>query len=1036
MKLPGSNVMNKYEFLQIVGEGAYGVVMKCRHKETNEIVAIKKFKDSEDRDDVRATTARELAVLRRLRQENIVELREAFRRRGKLHLVFEYVEKNMLQLLEELPNGVPPEKVRSYIYQLTKAIHWCHHNNIIHRDIKPENLLIGLDDVLKLCDFGFARNLSDGSNANYTEYVATRWYRSPELLLNAPYGKSVDMWSVGCILGELSDGQPLFPGESEIDQLYTIQRVLGPLLPDQRQLFLRNPRFHGLRFPTVVYPETLERRYLGVLSGVMLDLIKNLLRLDPEERFDAGLGLNHPAFLTQRLLDRPTRDCPPAHPSHKHGSPAQHSPRESEDAGTAPSVDYSSRSGAQQLATTASATSATLPAHNNNNNNHDRDNNNRCPGSPSSLPHPPTTGSGTSSEFTPGTHPPRHHESANSSEQLNGELPSLRTSGRSHGSSGEPAPIDGTTAPLPFSTRRAPALEKRRSLGAVPVASTGSKTLTGSGSEQSLGGREKRLSCGSDAAEVASAANPAGAVAGVRLWKESAESIATSPRGSEPGAGCRYLKSSGQRQRRDVYGRSTAEERLLRVDVPIEPRDEPRALAESVASPVRRPAAPPPLTGAGGAVRNGRQVGVAGEGRLLRWRNAGPAAAVPAPVAVVTPGALGQAAAGTRHSYGGAESEREGTRRRRCEAPVGTLTGGGSCSCVDCGAGDAKAVQRRVKPSFLRVLSRQPARAPHHRHTMACPGDVDLLALAGASKENTPVCRESSNGVHRSKPQLGSDLPALDGATRITSRDSDAHGCPKRMSTFDLWRGLDVSISSGATAATTTTAAVCRTKEERLGFLQAIRKKTKSQVLEPDVLRDRGAAVRGGGGDGGGVGSMLLCRSTDPPPRMRRYNGERSADSVSSTASTASSSTSHAQPIRLLGRPSATVAASANLVVAPEPRLQPFLHHHHHQQHNQQLHQQHQQQQQQQPVRSERRHLQPYPLRQATWGDHAAKPQRPALATSTAPALGGGSHGAQPVQRSVAPETLPKKPWDVKARLAGGAQYKRHGVSELRETAL
>uniref|UniRef100_S4RVV3 Protein kinase domain-containing protein n=1 Tax=Petromyzon marinus TaxID=7757 RepID=S4RVV3_PETMA len=143
-------------------------------QETNEIVAIKKFKDSEDRDDVRATTARELAVLRRLRQENIVELREAFRRRGKLHLVFEYVEKNMLQLLEELPNGVPPEKVRSYIYQLAKAIHWCHHNNIIHRDIKPENLLIGLDDVLKLCDFGFARNLSDGSNATYTEYVATR----------------------------------------------------------------------------------------------------------------------------------------------------------------------------------------------------------------------------------------------------------------------------------------------------------------------------------------------------------------------------------------------------------------------------------------------------------------------------------------------------------------------------------------------------------------------------------------------------------------------------------------------------------------------------------------------------------------------------------------------------------------------------------------------------------------------------------------------------------------------------------------------
>ncbi|KAG7275845.1 hypothetical protein CRUP_016785, partial [Coryphaenoides rupestris] len=151
-------------------------------------------------------------MLRTLKQDNIVELKEAFRRRGKLYLVFEYVER--------LPNGAPPDKVCSYIYQLIKAIHWCHKNEIVHRDIKPENLLISSEDVLSsaiLVRNCFARNLSEGTDANYTEYVATRWYRSPELLLGAPYGKAVDMWSVGCILGELSDGQPLFPGESEID---------------------------------------------------------------------------------------------------------------------------------------------------------------------------------------------------------------------------------------------------------------------------------------------------------------------------------------------------------------------------------------------------------------------------------------------------------------------------------------------------------------------------------------------------------------------------------------------------------------------------------------------------------------------------------------------------------------------------------------------------------------------------------------------------------------------------------------------------
>uniref|UniRef100_A0AAR2KIX9 Protein kinase domain-containing protein n=1 Tax=Pygocentrus nattereri TaxID=42514 RepID=A0AAR2KIX9_PYGNA len=257
-----------------------------------------------ENEEVKETTLRELKMLRTLKQENIVELKEAFRRRGKLYLVFEYVEKNMLELLEELPNGAPPDKVRNYIYQLIKAIHWCHKNDIVHRDIKPENLLISSEDVLKLCDFGFARDLSEGTDANYTEYVATRWYRSPELLLGAPYGKAVDMWSVGCILGELSDGQPLFPGESEIDQLFTIQKVLGPLPPEQMKLFYNNPRFHGLRFPTVSHPQTLERRYLGIINGPMLDLMKNLLLLNPNERFLTEQSLNHPVFQTQCHTDR------------------------------------------------------------------------------------------------------------------------------------------------------------------------------------------------------------------------------------------------------------------------------------------------------------------------------------------------------------------------------------------------------------------------------------------------------------------------------------------------------------------------------------------------------------------------------------------------------------------------------------------------------------------------------------------------------------------------------------------------------------
>lgn len=114
--------MNKYEVLGVVGEGAYGVVLRCRNKDTGEIVAIKKFKESEDDEIVRKTTLREVKILRMLKHENIVELREAFRRKGKLYLVFEYVEKNLLEILEKYPSGLPPELVRKYIYQVCLVV--------------------------------------------------------------------------------------------------------------------------------------------------------------------------------------------------------------------------------------------------------------------------------------------------------------------------------------------------------------------------------------------------------------------------------------------------------------------------------------------------------------------------------------------------------------------------------------------------------------------------------------------------------------------------------------------------------------------------------------------------------------------------------------------------------------------------------------------------------------------------------------------------------------------------------------------------
>mmetsp|Transcript_28649 Transcript_28649/g.52146 ORF Transcript_28649/g.52146 Transcript_28649/m.52146 type:complete len:727 (-) Transcript_28649:61-2241(-) len=309
--------MNKYDVLGVVGEGAYGVVLKCKNKDTNEVVAIKKFKESEEDEVVRKTTLREVKILRILKHENIVQLKEAFRRKGKLYLVFEFVEKSMLDILEANPSGVDTETVRVLTCQLARAIEYCHRHDVIHRDIKPENLLINpADFALRLCDFGFARMMT--SDSPLTDYVATRWYRAPELLLGSTsYGKDVDMWALGCIMGELTDGQPLFAGESEVDQLFVIQKVLGPLTPEHMEMFLRNPRFLGIQFPEVNRPETLEKRYVRRMPKLQMQLLKAVLIMEPRRRLGAAAVLRMPWFEGVRL----PRSLRPPSQSHSSAAP-------------------------------------------------------------------------------------------------------------------------------------------------------------------------------------------------------------------------------------------------------------------------------------------------------------------------------------------------------------------------------------------------------------------------------------------------------------------------------------------------------------------------------------------------------------------------------------------------------------------------------------------------------------------------------------------------------------------------------------------
>ncbi|XP_041969500.1 cyclin-dependent kinase-like 4 isoform X2 [Aricia agestis] len=292
-----SRAMERYEKLAKLGEGSYGLVYKCRNRDTGEIVAIKKFVENEDDPLIRKIALREIRMLKNLKHPNLVNLIEVFRRKRKLHLVFEYCDHTVLHELEKYPSGCPELLSKQIIWQTLQGVAYCHRHNCIHRDVKPENILLTGDGVVKLCDFGFARMISPGES--YTDYVATRWYRAPELLVgDTMYSTPVDVWAIGCVFAELLSSEALWPGKSDLDQLYLIRKTLGDLLPRHMTIFSQNTFFQGMSLPEPTTLEPLEKkipqRYAN--NELVLDFLKKCLDKDPNMRWTCEQLLRHPIF--------------------------------------------------------------------------------------------------------------------------------------------------------------------------------------------------------------------------------------------------------------------------------------------------------------------------------------------------------------------------------------------------------------------------------------------------------------------------------------------------------------------------------------------------------------------------------------------------------------------------------------------------------------------------------------------------------------------------------------------------------------------
>lgn len=284
--------IDKYQKLERIGEGTYGVVYKARDVVTNQIVALKKIRLEGEDEGVPPTAIREISVLKEIQHENIVKLIDTVHSDDKLYLIFEYLEKDLRKFIESSKTLQEP-LIKKFLFQILSGISHCHRHRVLHRDMKPQNLLIDINQNIKLCDFGLARAFCLPMKT-YTHEVVTLWYRAPEILLGSKkYSTPVDIWSIGCIFAELVLGKPIFTGDSEIDQIFKIFAVLGT--PDESTY----PGIGALPDFKFTFPKWKAQDFQSIFKGISelgIDLLSRMLIIDPTQRISAKNALLHPYF--------------------------------------------------------------------------------------------------------------------------------------------------------------------------------------------------------------------------------------------------------------------------------------------------------------------------------------------------------------------------------------------------------------------------------------------------------------------------------------------------------------------------------------------------------------------------------------------------------------------------------------------------------------------------------------------------------------------------------------------------------------------